>query len=359
MRILLLAGSYPPETGGIARFMQAFVNGLMKRGVEVEVISQIEMRERGYLNRVWSCRNMVIDRASRKSFDRVVASSWSPFAVALPARVAGRSLPFDVFCHGMDLLEPARSGQYRYLMRRTLRKAGRILANSKYTANLALEAGAPKQRITIVHPAVDSNRFVPRPKAAAPPILLSVGRIVERKGFDMVIRALPEVLRKFPDLKYVCVGEGPEIARLRLLADSKGVSTSVNWVSGLNDDQLLSHYQSADVFAMPSRLVTRGGSVEGFGIVFLEASACEVPVIGGNSGGIPDAIIEGATGYIVDPGNVEQLASRIIELLSDPGLRQRMGRAGRQRVVQEFSEDKIAECYLGEIEGKGEWTTTL
>jgi phosphatidylinositol alpha-1,6-mannosyltransferase len=355
MRILLLAGSYAPETGGIARFMQAFVNGLTKRGVEVEVISQTEMSDRGYLKRVWSCRKMVIDQASTKSFDRVVLSSWSPYAVALPKRVAGRSLPFDVFCHGMDLLEPSRSLRYRYLMRRTLRRADRILANSTYTANLAVEFGAPKERITIVHPAVDSDRFVPRPKPAGTPLLLSVGRIVERKGFDTIIRALPEVLKKFPDLKYVCVGEGPETARLKQLADSQGVSAHIAWVGAVSDDQLLGYYQSADVFAMPSRTVKQGGSVEGFGIVFLEASACEVPVIGGNSGGIPDAITDGLTGYIVDPGNIEQLAGRIIELLSDAGLRNRMGRAGRQRVVQEFSQDKIAESYLGKIEGKDPW----
>jgi phosphatidylinositol alpha-1,6-mannosyltransferase len=353
MRILLLAGSYPPESGGIARFMQAFVNGLTKRGVEVEVISQLEMRERGYLNRVWLCRNIVIDRARRKSFDRLVASSWSPFAVALPARVAGRSLPFDIFCHGMDLLEPSRSVRYRYLMRRTLRRAERVLANSRYTANLAIKAGALRQRIAVVYPAVNSDRFVPGTKYQTSPILLSVGRLVERKGFDTVIRALPEVLKRFPALKYVCVGDGPEANRLKQLADSRGVLSNVEWVTSASDDQLLGHYQSADIFAMPSRMVEQDGSVEGFGIVFLEASACEIPVIGGNSGGISDAIADGSTGYIVDPANVEQLAGRIIELLSNPGLRERMGRAGRQRVVQEFSEERIAERYLTSVASPG------
>jgi phosphatidylinositol alpha-1,6-mannosyltransferase len=348
MTILLLAGSYPPETGGIARFMKSFVDGLGARGVEVDVASQIEM-PRGYLRRVIAYRDLVLRRTGAKAFDRIVASSWSPFAVALPSTAGGRALPFDVFCHGMDLLEPSGSARYKYLMGRTLSRAERILANSRYTAGLALELGAREDRITILHPAVDPNRFTPGREASDSPVLLSVGRMVERKGFDAVIRTLPALLKVFPTLKYICVGDGPKAQDLRKLAQSLDVSASIEWAGEAGEDQLLRYYRSADVFVLPSRLDRPAGSVEGFGIVFLEASSCEVPVIGGNSGGVPDAIADGKTGYLVDPNNTDQLTDRILTLLSNRDLRKSMGQAGRRRVVAEFTEDRLAERYLSAV----------
>lgn len=349
MTILLLTGSYPPETGGIARFMKSFVNGLSSRGVQVRVESQIEMPARGYLARVKACRDLVLRRAAAEAFDRIIASSWSPFAVALPSAAAGRPLPVDVFCHGMDLLEPSRSVRYKYLMRRTLGRAGRILANSRYTAGLALAFGARENRITILHPAVDPNRFTPGAESSNFPVLLSVGRMVERKGFDTVIRTLPALLKAFPALKYICVGDGPQAQNLQRLAQSLDVSSSIEWAGEASEEQLLRYYRSADVFALPSRLVEPAGSVEGFGIVFLEASSCEVPVIGGNSGGIPDAIVDGETGYLVDPNSADQLTDRILTLLSNRNLRKSMGQAGRRRVVAEFTEDRLADRYLSAL----------
>src|SRR6476659_3199668 len=134
MKILLIAGSYPPEVGGIADFMQTFVNGLLLKGVEVKVIANPKL-PRGYLKQIQACRNLVVERTRNTKFDRVIVSSWSPYGVAMPGE-------FETFCYGMDLLEPARSIRYRIVMKRTLRRASRVLAISRYTAELARRAGA-------------------------------------------------------------------------------------------------------------------------------------------------------------------------------------------------------------------------
>lgn len=348
MRILLLAGSYPPETGGIARFMKSFVEGLQSRGVEIDVISALNLPE-GYWRRVLTCRNAILDHANLKMPDRIVASSWSPYAVGIPHRIGNHAVHVDVFCHGMDLLEPSRSVRYRYLMRRTFTSASRILANSRYTADLALKAGATTAQISILHPVVDADWFSPAPKLSAVPRLLSVGRLVERKGIDSVIRALPLVLKHFPELEFVCVGTGPEEPGLRRLAESVGVTRSIVWAGEITDEELVQHYRAADVFVLPSRVIPATGSVEGFGIVFLEAASCGIPAIGGNSGGTPDAIADGETGYIVDPTDEAELAARIMDLLSNSEMRQRMGAAGRERVLRKFTTQTLADRYLESV----------
>lgn len=338
MKILLIAGSYPPEVGGIADLMQSFVNGLLLKGVEVKVIANPKL-PRGYLKQIQACRNLVVEQTRNTKFDRVIVSSWSPYGVVMPVE-------FETFCYGMDLLEPARSIRYRVVMKRTLRRASRILAISKYTAELAKRAGAPDDRIVLIPPAVDGQLFRPAQRPSNSRVILSVGRLVERKGFDMVLHSLPAVARSIPDVEYWCAGDGPDRERLHRISDELNLGKHVRWLGEISDEEKLKRYQTADVFIMPNRISEKERSVEGFGIVFLEAGACGLPVIGGNSGGAPDAIVDGVTGYLVDPTDTSDISQRLIELLSSPALRQTMGDAARQRVLREFRPEQIAERYL-------------
>jgi phosphatidylinositol alpha-1,6-mannosyltransferase len=338
MKILLIAGSYPPEVGGIADLMQAFVHGLLGKGVDVKVVANPKL-PRGYLKQVQACRDLVRERTRHTKFDRIVVSSWSPYGVGMPGK-------FDTFCYGMDLLEPSRSIRYRLLMKRTLRRASRILAISRYTAELAERAGAEARQIVMVPPGVDGQKFRPVKRSSHSRVILSIGRLVERKGFDMILRALPAVAKSFPDVEYWCAGDGPDRNRLQQVAEEMKIAKRVQWLGEISDEEKLKRYQTADVFVMPNRISEKERSVEGFGIVFLEAGACGLPVIGGNSGGVPDAVVNGITGYLVDPMSAPEISQRLIELLSNPGLRQMMGHAARQRVLNEFRPDQIAERYL-------------
>jgi len=313
MNILVLTGSYAPETGGIAELAQGLAGGLVANGAGVRIVSstagsaafgspsipvmEFELPARGYLRRVAASRKAVLMAAREFDADRVIASSWSPFAVDLPTRIKGRPLPTDILCHGMDLLEPMRSVRYRMLLRRTLGRASRIVANSSFTADVARSAGAAAERTIVIHPGVDAERFRPAPRERrSERVLLSVGRLIERKGFDLVIRALSQVVDVHPSTHYLIVGDGPDRPRLERLARSKSVDKLVRFAGAAAAADLSGFYNRADIFVMPCRHIADRGDAEGFGIVFLEAACCELPCLAGRSGGTADAVEHGVTG---------------------------------------------------------------
>jgi phosphatidylinositol alpha-1,6-mannosyltransferase len=161
------------------------------------------------------------------------------------------------------------------------------------------------------------------------PVIVCVSRLVPRKGQDVLIRALPSVQRRIPDTALLLVGGGPSRQSLLRLARDCGVERDVVLTGSVPWQELPAHYAAGDVFAMPCRTRRRGLEVEGLGIVYLEANATGLPVVAGDSGGAPDAVIEGETGYVVDGRSVATVAQRLIRLLADEGLRRRMGEAGR------------------------------
>lgn len=375
MNILFLTASYPPEIGGIAELAHGFAEGLARHEVRVHVlaatpgaaqlsnerlpVTEFELPAGGYLNRVAACRRAVMDLMKQEPVDRLLVSSWSPGAVRLPARVNNHSLPIDVMCHGLDLLEPARSVRYRFLMRRTLRRAVNVLANSRYTAEMARKLGARKESVIVVPPGIDPDQFSPGEpdrtllsRYSIPPgspVLLSLGRLVERKGFDLVIRAMPSVLQVNPAAVYLIVGDGPERGRLSDLALTSGIGNRVCFAGEIPENERPDHYRLAKVFVMPSRMLPERGDVEGFGIVFMEAACCEVPSVGGRSGGIPDAIEDGVTGYLADPSGPADIADKINFLLSNEERRQKMGRAARHRASTVFNWPSVISRYLARI----------
>jgi phosphatidylinositol alpha-1,6-mannosyltransferase len=172
-------------------------------------------------------------------------------------------------------------------------------------------------------------------------VVLTVSRLVPRKGIDTVLRALPEVLDAVPSLTYLVVGTGPDRERLERLATNLGIRPHVHFTGHVPFDDLPRYYNAADVFAMPSREASP--DVEGFGLVFLEAGACGIPVIGARTGGIPDAIQDGETGLLVPPSSPEALANALTRLLSSPDLAHRLGEQGRRHVVQEANWDHVAD----------------
>jgi phosphatidylinositol alpha-1,6-mannosyltransferase len=239
------------------------------------------------------------------------------------------------------------------LARRALLTADRVLANSHFTAGLVRQAGVGPERIEIVHPGCDVETFRPMPRNAelrrrllgnrAPgPILLSVGGLVPRKGHDMVIRALPSILKQCPGLLYLVVGEGRHHAALEALIEEVGVRDHVVLTGEVTDVPLEQVYALCDLFIMASRDRLDQRDLEGFGMVFLEANACGKAVIGGRSGGMADAIVDGKTGLLVDPHSPAEIASAVTRLLSNPPLMESMGTHGRERVLSEFTWARVA-----------------
>jgi phosphatidylinositol alpha-1,6-mannosyltransferase len=174
------------------------------------------------------------------------------------------------------------------------------------------------------------------------PVIVCVSRLVPRKGQDMLIRTLAEVRRRVPDAALLLVGGGPYRSTLEGLARAEGMAGHVVFTGSVSWAEMPAHYAAGDVFAMPCRTRRGGLDVEGLGIVYLEASATGLPVIGGNSGGAPDAVREGETGYVVSGHDQPALVERLVTVLSDQALARRLGEAGRAWVEAEWQWDTQA-----------------
>jgi phosphatidylinositol alpha-1,6-mannosyltransferase len=179
------------------------------------------------------------------------------------------------------------------------------------------------------------------------PVVVCVSRLVPRKGQDTLILAMPRILREVPDAALLIVGGGPYRGELEKLARRTGVAAAVRFTGAVPWEELPAHYGAGDVFAMPCRTRRGGLDVEGLGIVYLEASATGLPVIAGDSGGAPDAVLDGETGWVVAGGSPEQSAERVVTLLHDPELRRRMGERGRRWVEESWRWDLLADRLRG------------
>jgi phosphatidyl-myo-inositol dimannoside synthase len=207
---------------------------------------------------------------------------------------------------------------------------------------------APGVDLDGYHPSVDGCAVRDRYRLADRPVVVCVSRLVPRKGQDMLIRALPEVRRRVPDAALLIVGGGPDADRLRRLAASAGVDDRVVFTGEVPWAEVPAHFAAGDVFAMPCRTRKAGLDVEGLGMVYLEASATGLPVVAGDSGGAPDAVREGETGFVVPGRDVAAIADRVATLLADRDLARRMGRAGRAWVEAEWGWDRLA-ARMGEL----------
>jgi len=212
-----------------------------------------------------------------------------------------------------------------------------VVAVSRFTAEVISRLSNGNAEVAVIPNAVDVSAFHPAPKdlelvarygLAGRKVILTLARLEKKKGHDKMIEALPGVLRQVPDAHYLIVGTGEERQRLEQIAVQMGVAERVTFVGGVDQEDLCRFYNLGDLFIMPNRRVNDGGVTEGFGIVFLEAGACGKPVIGGNDGGVPDAVDDGVTGYLVDGDNVADIETRVVSLLNDPEQAERMGREG-------------------------------
>jgi phosphatidylinositol alpha-1,6-mannosyltransferase len=167
-------------------------------------------------------------------------------------------------------------------------------------------------------------------------VIVSVGRLVHRKGQDHLIESMPEILAKVPNAHLLIVGRGPYLEHLAKLVAVNKVENHVSFIGRVQYAELPRFICAGDVFAMPSRSRFAGLEVEGLGIVYLEASACGLPVVAGNSGGAPDAVVEGITGLVVDGTNNTQIADAVITLLTNPQKCKEMGNAGQAWIKENW-----------------------
>ena len=237
-----------------------------------------------------------------------------------------------------------------------LRKASRNVCVSGYTASLVAARGVDPRKIRVIPNGVDLGEIEsrrtpagssPRVDAAFPgrgAVVLTVARLIWSKGIHRVIAAMPRIVTEAPGTRYVIVGDGPDREHLVRLAAASPVADAITFLGELTDDEKFDCYSRCDVFALPSER-------EGYGIVFLEANAFGKPVVGGRIGGVPDAVVHGTTGLLVDPRSESEVAEAIIRLLKNPDQARRLGDNGRRRVEDELTWKESAGKFLSVIRG--------
>lgn len=266
----------------------------------------------------------------------------------LVARLTFRTVV--VYVHGEELTTWGNGWKYK-AMRFVLRHADTVIANSNFTQQELLNMGVNEQRLVLINPGVDVERFRPglpcddlKQAVGLGPgekLILSVGRLSRRKGFDMVIRSLPELIGQGIPVRYVLIGIGEDYDYLTNLSNELGVADSVRLLGHVSPEALPRWYNACDVFIMPNREIN--GDTEGFGMVFLEAAACGKSAIGGRAGGTGAAIQDGMTGLRVDGGSCEEVRRALAHILGDANLTLTLGRDGRTRAVNQFSWESVAE----------------
>jgi phosphatidylinositol alpha-1,6-mannosyltransferase len=230
----------------------------------------------------------------------------------------------------------------------------------EFTKNAMKKTIGERTKFVRIAPGISIDHFVPTEKSSElvkrfhlenKLVIVCVARLVKRKGQDRLIEAMPKILEKIPQAVLLIVGQGSYRNHLETLVKKNNLENHVTFVGRLSYSDLPRYIQLGDIFAMPSRSRLFGLEVEGLGIVYLEASACGIPVIAGNSGGAPDAVIEGKTGTVVDGNNSSDIAQAIISLLENPTLRSEMSLNGRAWAEREWSwklwGEKFTQLLLG------------
>lgn len=277
--------------------------------------------------------------------EKLIAGHW--FLLPLLVWVGRlKGIRTAVVLHGGELSRFEAESRLRRMVVGILNRCEDVIVNSSYTARQFAELGVFESRIRILTPAVDSDRY--RPDSCHAPTqlegkpkfdgitLLTVATLVERKGHASVISVLPRILARYPSTRYVIIGDGPCRPALMRQVGQLGLASAVHFLGRATDDEVIHWLHTCDIFVMPSaKLQSRFGE-EGFGIVYLEANACCKPVVGGDSGGVRDAVVHGKTGLLVDPNDSEALFEALDQLIRRKDLRDSFGLQGRDRVVKEF-----------------------
>jgi phosphatidylinositol alpha-1,6-mannosyltransferase len=258
--------------------------------------------------------------------------------------------PVVIYAHGEEITTWRQPGKFR-VMRFVYRHADVVVANSEFTRDELLKLGVAENRIHLIYPGVDVERFRPGllcddlkevvGLAHNEKLILSVGRLSRRKGFDMVIRSLPELISQGIAVRYAIIGIGEDQDYLTNLSRELGVEDRVHLLGHVSPEDLPRWYNACDVFAMPNREIN--GDTEGFGMVFIEAAACGKPSLAGVAGGTGSAVIEGVTGQRIDGNSIHEVVSRLSDLLVHPDLAQALGAHGHERVLREHSWQRVAE----------------
>ncbi len=371
MGYLLLALDYPPAVGGIQRYCHELAAALVRRGVKVAVLASqqpgaeafdaaqpyptmrvpAESKTGAATALVAAAERAVQENLLGEPVQAVLCGKWFPEGVACLLLKRKWRLPYVLLAYGREITLTGGNLLKWLMQRQVARGAAGALVISDYTREQVIRRGVPGTRVAKILAGVNPEQFAVLPEQVAmwrerlglaegEKVLLTVGRLIPRKGHAQVLKALPTVTARVGPVRYLIVGTGPEEQALRKQAATLG--QQVVFLGDIPNGDLPVLYGLADVFVMPSRELP-GVPIEGFGLVYLEANLCGTPAVGGKTGGTADAILDGETGLLVDPERPEEIANALVKLIHDPHLAARLAQAGCDRVLRELTWDQVAD----------------
>jgi len=373
-KLLMISTEFPPLSGGISVVSYHLAREAIKHGFPHTIVlttkspgyQEFDLRQKSGIEIIrvgWdSCRYLkaiplyIKLKEEITSFqpEVLLATSWL-CSGSLAYLNKDKGMPYFNLAHGLEIKKYLRNPFLRNWMRRVFKEARLTFAVSRYTSSLLLELGITRDKIVISKNGVDLIRFKPmdgsliieKHNLKGRKVLLTVGRLVPYKGQDLVIRAIPLIKKKVPNISYLIVGEGPDKERLRYLIKQLRLEAEVKLVGMVPDSLLPLYYNACDIFLMVNRMVNEV-DFEGFGLVFLEAGACGKPVIASVHGGVEDAVIDGVNGILLPQAREDLVAEAAVRLIMNPALAKRLGEGGR-RVAEGLGWDKVAGRIFSEI----------
>ena len=355
MKFLLITEEFPPFKGGIANYYGNLVN-FWPLGESLAVLNNNrgELRRSGRHLSWWPAFSALKRKIKLGKIDYVLVGQILPYGTVAYISSFFNKKPYAVFLHGLDLSLALSGPRKKILARLILSRATKIICANSHVARIVQDNfsfhGATKDKVAVVNPGVvsgapyvSSETLIDLRKVhglEGKTVLLTVGRLVKRKGVDQVIK----LLEAMPDdqaekFVYFVAGTGPAETELKSMVSNKQRG-NIRFLGEISDKEKWEMYRLCDIFVMPARDID--GDYEGFGIAYLEANICGKPVIAGRSGGVSDAVEDGVNGIMVDPEDLEQISQAIIRLAGDEKLRDFLGEEGRKRAIKKFSWEALA-----------------
>lgn len=371
-KIFIAANSFPPKVGGLENFSFEIAKHLHLLGKNITVLApwspqaaEFDKKQNFKIIRTNSKVSLFLKFISLPKtlkVDKILLLHRADYATWAWWGNSLLGISWDVVTHGAELFYPGKEKK----IRRNFQKAKNIFSVSSFSRQRLLTLGIPEEKIKVIPPGVDIEKFKPGLDASeikkkynlkSQRIILSVGRLVERKGIPTLIKTLRILKENIPNFVCFIIGEGKEKGKLEEMAKNNDLAEKIIFTGYVPEKELPLYYNLSDVFVLPSygsleevnpvRSETSNGvKIEGFGIVALEASACGKPVVASRTGGITDVVIDKETGFLFEPSNESQLAKKIEELLKNQEVAQKFGARGRKRVENQFPWPEIARKYI-------------
>lgn len=361
-RILICANSYPPQVGGLATYSSQLALNLARSNFDITVLAPASPANESfdiekpynilrYSSKIDLYQKCLIEMLKTDLVFIVQRGNYLTLAYHINKFLRR---PYVVALHGHEVQSRKRNSIIK-----KMNHASALVPGSAYAANHFKELGVNPSLLNVINhgttPILNSNVDIrAKYKLGGKLIILTVARLTKHKGQDHLLKSLPKILKVVPNAHYLMVGDGPDKEYLEDLAFNQlDLKKNVTFAGAISDENVAACYHTCDIFAMLSRQY--GNSVEGFGIAFLEAGYAGKPVVGGNSGGIPDAVEHNKTGVLVDPYDIDKIAQALIDLLQNINKRMEYGEYGKKRVLERFTWDKVAKTYadlFGKILGE-------